>query len=40
MSEVDQRRLRLYRFLLNMERITLEEVLEPYYSELEEEFGD
>ncbi len=40
MSEVDQRRLRLYRFLLTMGRVTLEEVPEPYFSELEEEFGE
>ncbi len=37
---VDQRRMRLYKFLLNMERITLEEVPEPYKTELEEEFGE
>jgi len=31
---MDERKLRLYRFLLEMDRITLEDVLEPYKSEL------
>ncbi len=32
---MDERKLRLYRFLLRLERIALEEIPEPYKSELE-----
>ena len=34
---MDERKLRLYKFLLNMGRITLEEVPEPYKTELIQE---
>jgi len=32
---MDERKLRLYRFLLKMGRITIDEVPEPYKSEIE-----
>ncbi len=32
--EINQRRLRLYKFLLDMDRISLDDVPEPYKSEL------
>lgn len=34
---MDERKLRLYKFLLDMGRITLDEIPEPYYSELSHE---
>jgi len=34
---MDERKLRLYRFLLDMGRVTLVDIPEPYYSELNPE---
>lgn len=33
---MDERKLRLYKFLLSLNRITLEEIPEPYRAEIEE----
>ena len=34
-SQLDEKKLRLYRFLLNMGRITIDDVPEPYKSAVE-----
>ena len=37
MSEINERRLRLYKFLLSIGRVTIESIPEPYKTSIENE---